>query len=208
MKIRVGKGMWFMLILTVGTGMIGMARRQLSVAELWEQGSLWLTVGAAALLHELGHFTAARLVGVQVSQVKADLFGARLELGGLISYPREWLVAACGPLVNVLCGVAAYPPAAAGKEWAVWFVGASLTLAAVNLLPVETLDGGRMLSCAVAWLFGDAAAVAVTRVTTGVCMGLLWMLSVYALLRAEQLLSVFVFSLCLLLRCIKRGENC
>ena len=77
---------------------------------------------------------------------------------------------------------------------------ASLGLGLLNLLPVRGLDGGRMLSCALALTAGERAADVTLRVTTGLALGCLWLLSVYALLRAGETLSLFVFSVCLLTR--------
>jgi membrane-associated protease RseP (regulator of RpoE activity) len=76
---------------------------------------------------------------------------------------------------------------------------ASVCLGLVNLLPVAGLDGGRLLSCAVSLWLGPRAGDRVLRVTTAAVTGGLWLLSVYGLLRAGQLLTLFGFSLCLLL---------
>jgi hypothetical protein len=57
-----------------------------------------------------------------------------------------------------------------------------------------------MLFCLLAMLLGERAADVILRVTTGLALGGLWLLSVYALLRAGEALSLFVFALCLLLR--------
>ena len=206
MGLRIHGGVWLLGVLGGLAGGLVLLRWRPSVEELLANLGLWCTVAVAVLLHEGGHGLAAACLGVRMARLRPELFGARLELAGVISYPREWWVAAGGPLANLLSSVAVYPWAAKGEEWALWFLGASLALGAVNLLPVKTLDGGRMLTCAAAWLLGDGVAVRLVGITTGICTGLLWMLSVYALLRAEQMLSVFAFSLCLLMRII-RGDG-
>ena len=128
-----------------------------------------------------------------------DPFGARMELEGLLSYGREMAVAVGGPLASFLGAAWAYPLPCGGAGIFFW---ANLALGVVNLLPVGTLDGGRILRCGVAWLWGERAAAGVLRVTTAVGLGSLWLISVYGLLRGGQLLSGFVFSLCLLLRTV------
>lgn len=165
------------------------------------QKGLWevLTVALAALLHELGHLAAAWGWGVPVKALRLDLFGARMELDGLLSYRAELAVAAGGPLVSLLAAALVYP---LGRLWdeAYLFAAVSVGLGLLNLLPVRGLDGGRMLACGLSLLFGERGADVTLRVTTGLALGGLWLLSVYALLRAGETLSLFVFALCMLVR--------
>lgn len=170
----------------------------------------------AAVLHEMGHMVAALLCGVQLSGLQLDLYGARLGLPGLLSYGQEILIAAGGPAANLLTvGMlfpawrsVGYPLYGAGELWpgAAGFLSvlipASLGLCAINILPVATLDGGRILYCLLAQLYGDRAVHLAQRICTGVLLGGMWLLSVYALLRAGQQLSLFVFSFTLLVRCL------
>ena len=156
-------------------------------------------VAVAAMLHEMGHGLAAWGWSVPIRSMKLDLFGARLELGGLTGYTAELAVAAGGPLASLVC-FALLRPWGAESGWTGLLGTASLGLGLVNLLPVRGLDGGRMLSCALALTAGERAADVTLRVTTGLALGCLWLLSVYALLRAGETLSLFVFSVCLLTR--------
>ena len=114
-----------------------------------------LLLGLAALIHELGHLAAAVACGVRITGMRLDLFGARLELPGLLSYRQELLVALGGPAANLLtatvlfrawtacgCPVCGASPSLSG--WALVLgvlLPASLGLCAVNLLPVASLDG-------------------------------------------------------------------
>lgn len=175
-----------------------------------------LLLGLAALIHELGHLAAAVACGVRITGMRLDLFGARLELPGLLSYRQELLVALGGPAANLLtaavlfrawtacgCPVCGASPSLSG--WALVLgvlLPASLGLCAVNLLPVATLDGGRILSCLLSLTLGAGAARRVLRLLSLFLLTLLWLLSVYALLRAGQFLSLFVFSFSLLVRCM------
>ena len=156
-------------------------------------------VAVAAMLHEMGHGLAAWGWSVPIRSMKLDLFGARLELGGLTGYTAELSVAAGGPLASLVC-FALLRPWGAESGWTGMLGTASLGLGLLNLLPVRGLDGGRMLSCALALTAGERAADVTLRVTTGLALGCLWLLSVYALLRAGETLSLFVFSVCLLTR--------
>lgn len=152
-------------------------------------------------LHELGHLVMARWVGVEVRGVRIGLLGARLELAGLMSYSKEMAVALGGPMANLLSAAAVYPVwRGNGGDGLLLFLVVSVLLAAVNLLPVGTLDGGRVLYCGTARLWGEDAARGIRGVTTGVFLGGLWLFSVYGLLLSARFLSLFAFSFCLLLR--------
>ena len=157
-----------------------------------------------ALLHELGHVGMARWVGVEIRGLRLDLFGARMELAGLIPYGKEAMVAVGGPLANLLSAGIIYPVwRRQGGEGFLLFVVASVLLAVVNLLPIGTLDGGRVLYCVTARLWGEDAAQGIRRAATGVFLGGLWLFSVYGLLVSAEFLSLFAFSLCLLLRSLE-----
>lgn len=187
-----------------------------SAAEEGIRPAALLLLGFAALIHELGHLAAAVACGVRITGMRLDLFGARLELPGLLSYRQELLVALGGPAANLLtatvlfrawtacgCPVCGASPSLSG--WALVLgvlLPASLGLCAVNLLPVASLDGGRILSCLLSLTLGADAARRVLRLLSLFLLTLLWLLSVYALLRAGQFLSLFVFSFSLLVRCM------
>ena len=187
-----------------------------SAAEEGIRPAALLLLGLAALIHELGHLAAAVACGVRITGMRLDLFGARLELPGLLSYRQELLVALGGPAANLLtatvlfrawtaygCPVCGASPSLSG--WALVLgvlLPASLGLCAVNLLPIATLDGGRILSCLLSLTLGADAARRVLRLLSLFLLTLLWLLSVYALLRAGQFLSLFVFSFSLLVRCM------
>lgn len=208
MRVRMGRCLGVFLLGLGVLGTVTMVRCGVDMKMLWETVRSWSTVLLAAVIHECGHFLAAWGAGVQVRGMRLDLFGARMELEGLLSYGREFLVAAGGPIASLLAACLAYPLwAGYGWESAGLFMMASALLGCVNLLPVGTLDGGRMLSCGVAWMWGERAAHRIRQIFTGLFLGALWMLAVYALLRAGQMLSLFVFSLGLLVRSAGGGEG-
>jgi len=161
-----------------------------------------VAVAMAALLHELGHMGAAWGWCVPIRRLRLDLFGARMELGGMTGYAAELAVAAGGPLVSLAAAALAHP---LGDVWegAALFSAVSLGLGLLNLLPVRGLDGGRILSCTLSLTAGERVSEVVLRLTTGLFLGGLWLLSVYALLRVGEALSLFTFSLCLLMRLLE-----
>ena len=167
----------------------------------------WLVVLPAALLHEGGHFLAARLCGAETKGLRFDLLGARMEVGGLLSYGKEFTIACGGPLMNLLCAAALYKLQKQGlvgdSQAASLFLEASLGLGLLNLIPVGTMDGGRMLSAALSALCSPTVAAVCLKITTTLCLLMLWLLAAYALLRGSPVISLFIFVLILLFRYTK-----
>ncbi len=125
---------------------------------------------AAAFLHELGHILAALLCGGGFSRLRLLPGGLELvptrPIGGLSRLRRAAILLA-GAFVNLVC--------AAIFTKLELFAAASLGLAAVNLLPIRSLDGGEALVA----LFGDSRAV---RVVSGLTAVAAWAASAAVLL--------------------------
>ena len=155
---------------------------------------LSLVALVAAALHECGHILAAKLCRIPLVQMKLGIFGATLQTDrSLCSYGKEIILAAAGPLTNLLC-FALCRAADAKSEAAELFALASLVLAILNLLPIRELDGGRIVYCALASTFSPSLA---SRVVSAFSFGIifsLWALSVYLILRLGASLSLFIFS--------------
>lgn len=92
----------------------------------------------SAVLHELAHGLILSWLGQAPQEVCFRLEGARMETPPL-SYRQELLCAAAGPAVSMLLGLTlpVFP----------MLGGYSLCLGLFNLLPLGSLDGGRMLRC-------------------------------------------------------------
>ena len=205
MKVKVSYGAVLMAAGVSLLGAVDVWRRGLSREEVWAGVFPWLVIVMAVLIHELGHVAVAFCTRIRIRGMTLDLFGARLELGGMLSYGQECGIAAGGPLANFLTVAMLYPIRGIREtEGGALLLWASVILGGLNLLPVGTLDGGRILRSALAWVIDDRIAEAVLRGTTLLVLTLLWMLAVYALLRKGQMLSLFAFSLCLLVRTAKR----
>lgn len=112
-------------------------------------GLFWLDEGMgllpwgllACLLHELGHVLAAMACGGSVRQLSLTIVGAELTISYDVplSYGKDTFIALAGPAVNLVTGGLLL---ALGQQ----LPGAlSLGIGAFNLLPIQPLDGGRVL---------------------------------------------------------------
>lgn len=119
---------------------------------LWLEGGLPAALLlSAALLHELGHFAALRLYGIPVRRVDLEPMGARIVYDDALCPLRAsaW-IAVSGALVNLSACTAVSLFLVFGFFGAyqlplLFFALANGFLALLNLLPWETLDGGRLL---------------------------------------------------------------
>ena len=153
----------------------------------------------AAACHEAGHIIAARLLGIGFYEMRLGIFGAQLRTGRICGYREELLLAAAGPLANFLSLPAAFfllrffPSA---TDYINLFILSSVALGIMNLLPVRSLDGGRIFIC----LFSSKSPGTVEKVLSFLSflsIFTLWCISLYLLLRFSTSLSLFIFSLSL-----------
>lgn len=96
---------------------------------------------AACAVHELGHVAAAFFCGGRVERLSLTAVGAELSFSyrAPLSYWQDSLVALAGPAVNLAAG---------GLFWALGRhlpAALSLGIGAFNLLPIQPLDGGRVM---------------------------------------------------------------
>lgn len=164
---------------------------------LTDRSLLCLSAFLAAAFHEIGHLLAAKWLGIPIRSLRLDLLGARMDaVGRLLSYGEEWLLCAAGPLFSFLlsAGLSVFWQ---NSSFARLLSCASLLLGVLNLLPIRSFDGGRMLAVAVSAAFGENVSDYILKLTSFLFLFLLWAVSVYFLLRAGDGLSMFCFSMSL-----------
>ena len=161
----------------------------------------------AAGIHEAGHFIAAKLLRIPLKNIRLDLLGARLNVSGrIISYGEEWLLCAAGPLASLLCS-ALVAPFWENSRYTVLFSCASLLLGILNLLPIRTFDGGRMMECCLLSFVSFEKTQKILRGFTFLFLFLLWATALYFLLKANDGLSLLCFSMSLFERFFEREAS-
>ena len=107
---------------------------------MWEIISLL----AAAAVHEAGHLTAARIIGVKKISFTLKNLGGILNFDfSKTTYAGEIIVHLSGGLAGLLSSLAAYCIFSSSEYT---YIGASLTFAFVNFLPIRGFDGGGILN--------------------------------------------------------------
>ena len=116
----------------------------------------------AATLHEAAHVIAAKARGVRLKKFDVGIFGARLTMSeGIYSYADEIVICAAGPLVNLFsAGICICICNVGGIESELFslFILSSIALGVINLLPVRSFDGGRILLSALSYIITSSSA--------------------------------------------------
>lgn len=138
----------------------------------------------ALALHESGHMLAARAFGIEVTEVQVLPFGCAAKMPGIASCnsSAELLTAAAGPGVNLFAAAALLLlRAEQGSAFLQSFCKYHVGMAAVNLLPVLPMDGGRIFCAAFSLAVGERRAACLT--------GLMGMLAGSAMVAAGGFLA-------------------
>ena len=151
-----------------------------------------------AIIHELGHMICAKMRKVRLESLDIGIFGARINLDPAIySYDDEIAVCIGGPAINLISADVAAIVArlfSIHGEGVYFFIFSSLSLAIINLLPIKSFDGGRILFALLAKRLSLSVAERIINVSSFVSLFVIWALSLYLLLRTSASLSLFIFS--------------
>ena len=171
----------------------------------------------SVVLHELGHAVVARRNGIETHGIDLWLLGGLARLSRDSDSPGvEFRIAAAGPLVTLVFGLACYAAGlalagagsfgdalgfeedrqvGAGEAVLAWLTWVNVVLLVFNLIPGFPLDGGRMARAIAWWRTGDRARA--TRFASRLGQGFAYLLIGYGLYRAlvGDMLSLVWFGL-------------
>ncbi len=208
--------------LKIGIGAILMALTAL----ISDNVAVIAVYAASALIHELGHLAAARSLKIKVREIRFGFSGVRICTDErLTSYRDEFILAASGPTINFLL-IAIVMTVAKCRDMGIYELldateafadGGEINLFGVlgfaalssalqggmNLLPVNTFDGGRMLYSAVASAFGQTSADRVLSVASAAAGFVIWTAALYLMLKISAGLGIYVFSACIFLSSLR-----
>ncbi|OAB46659.1 M50 family metallopeptidase [Paenibacillus glacialis] len=109
-----------------------------------------ITLFVIVLIHEMGHMSAAVVMGIKVRSVQLLPFGGvvSIEDHGKLTAWKEIIIALAGPLQNGIMMVIGMTFMAVGWgniEFISYIVHGNMVIAVFNLLPILPLDGGKIL---------------------------------------------------------------
>ena len=161
----------------------------------------------AVILHEAGHLFCALLLGIKIKSIELSISGARIKTREVLSYINELLFALGGPFIGFVSFAFTFNLALSKIETPFYqnflfpFSILSLCLSVFNLIPIDSLDGGRILKCLISLVFSLDIAEKIMRATSFLCLVSLWLLSVYMMLRMSNGVPMFVFCLIFFSKC-------
>lgn len=144
----------------------------------------------AALTHELGHFVVILLCRRQIEVIRFYPFGIDIRCAPTVSsYGTDLAVCLAGVLANLLAILFCLPHLA--HPLAEVFLSANAVLLAVNLLPIDTLDGGCAVSAALSLWLPPERVYSILRRLSFCGILLLWLIACDLLLLTGYNFSLF-----------------
>ena len=161
---------------------------------------------AAVFVHEMAHSFAARRFGIRTLEILLLPLGGVARLERQPKRKEELVIAAAGPLLNLLIGAAILGSRAAtgtltplttlttatDANLIERLAAANILLGLFNLLPAFPMDGGRMLR---AWLCGRRSEAEATRIAARVGIAFAIAIALYGLLSRDFFLIFIAFFL-------------
>lgn len=126
----------------------------------WLQQSLILF--ASVMLHEIGHVTTAKSLGMEVYEVELLPYGGVARMEDISKYGgfAEAMVSAAGPAISLVLAIACYL-LKGYSELLVFAYNFNLIICLFNLTPVIPLDGGRIARNTMVYFMGYRQATRV-----------------------------------------------
>ena len=112
-----------------------------------------------AVIHEMGHLLASKILGYSADGVKIEPFGVCLKLSSRISNSvHEFVISMAGPFVNFIMLALGTALTYSGIYIPKAFFIANFYMLFINLLPVMPLDGGRIVKSVLKAEMGEKKA--------------------------------------------------
>lgn len=152
---------------------------------------------AAAALHECGHLAVLFAVGEPPKAIRLHPFGAEIvRRGEPHGYLREAAVDLAGPCINLLAWGACMLLFGTGTNK---FAVANLAIGAMNLLPIDPLDGGQALHALLCLRLREDTAARVGTVVSVLTLLPLAIIGFWLLLRSRYNFSLLLVGCYLML---------
>ncbi len=203
-EVRIHATFFLLLLFVASQGLMGGQ----GVTAAVESMLFIVVMFACVVLHEFGHVLAARGYGIKTPDITLLPIGGVARLERMPRKPsQEFVVAVCGPLVNVIIAAAIWlglgvtakihpsfdflQPGHFLQKLMVW----NVIMVAFNMIPAFPMDGGRVLRAVLA-MFMDYGAATRLAATTG--QGIAMLVAITMLLTATfhpllLLIAFFIF---------------
>lgn len=156
----------------------------------------------AAFLHESGHFLVMCIMKNRPEKLVLNAAGVEMSNrdGIKLSFQQEIFAAFAGPAINFLTALLLltiynfFP-----RDYLVFNAGTNICLGIFNLLPIETLDGGRILYFALAIRYDLPKAEKCVHTVSLILTVVLLVFGIFLFFRTKRNLSLLITSLYLVM---------
>lgn len=155
----------------------------------------------AALIHEIGHLLAMIIIGDKPESIMFNLFDVAIvdTKRAAHSYKHDVFILALGPILNIcIFGLFYFTYSFFEIENLYTFSLQNLFLGMMNLLPIESLDGGQILYILFSKSFSQRKTEIIIQIISFVVLFPLLIIGLIILLRSKYNFSLLFISLYLM----------
>ena len=152
----------------------------------------------AIAVHECCHYIALHIFRIAVWKIHIGLLGAQMQTESMSTF-AEFICALAGPLGSalLLAFSKAFP----------YMAICALAHCLFNLLPIRTMDGGRMCRCVLSLFLGEAPAEKACRIISVILQFLMLFFVLHLLMKRYIGIGVALPVFCLLIHFISREKH-
>ncbi len=167
----------------------------------YESGGYFLPIMLAYAVHELGHIIAARICGMQITEIRFGALGIQMK-GNMQALPRlrRAAISLSGPLTNFLFFLLLLP---FGPVW----YGAEILLFIFHILPAVPLDGGMALYSVLCTAMHERTAARCCTAASVVLAFMLGVLGFSVLLRTKGNFTILLTACYILFYVLKKHRE-
>lgn len=168
-----------------------------AIISLLDSDGMMIGGMVSALLHEFGHLITMMIIPEQIpSEVTITPFGIRIKNNPIAEFVRgRIIVLAAGSFVNLLLTaifISILPR----------FAAMNFVLGTINLLPVDTLDGGGIMKNLLCRHFNEKTSDCILTITSIITLAILAFVGIYILFRTKYNFTLLGMALWLLVSII------
>ena len=154
----------------------------------------------AIVLHEMGHLFMMWILECSPKRIKLIPASVQITAPFQKRYRNDFLVAACGPFVNILLFLTLYFNYLVFKnEVTLYFALLNLVIGVFNLLPLKGLDGGTILFCILEKSKGPDKASVILKIITLVLAVAIILAAITLTVRGKINISIYIMGIYLLI---------